>query len=196
MRAKKNDEEQSPPGGPDVPDYPLADRLDLSPAQLKLLLEDTRLEIIDLLTERAATTSQLAIAMERPKGTVGYHCKALEAAGLIHVVRTAKVRAIEERYYGRTARLFVLGSFDEAGVDPGDLLDASFTELKAASRSSAHTAAHLSTARYARIPTERAEEWAARLGDLADEFAAQERSGSTTYGILIGCFATKRKGWS
>ncbi len=196
MHGETSDEKRIAGEGPGVPDYPLADQLNLSPTQLKLVLDHTRLEIIDLLTERAATTSQLAVAMERPKGTVGYHCKALEAAGLIHVVRTARVRAMQERYYGRTARPFILGSFDEAGVDPGDFLDASFTELKAASRSAGHSAAHLGTARYARIPEERAEEWAARLGALADEFAAQERSGSTTYGILLGCFVTERKGWS
>jgi hypothetical protein len=32
----------------------------------------------------------------------------LESAGLIRVVRTRKVRALTEKYYGRVARLFVL----------------------------------------------------------------------------------------
>ena len=88
-----------------VPDYELDDRLELEPAQLKLMLEPTRLRIIDLLSERAATTSQLADVLGRPKGTIGHHCKALERVGLIRVVRIARVRAMEERYYGRTARL-------------------------------------------------------------------------------------------
>ena len=34
----------------------------------------------------------------------------LETAGLVRVVRTRKVRALTERYYGRVARLFVLKS--------------------------------------------------------------------------------------
>jgi DNA-binding transcriptional ArsR family regulator len=38
---------------------------------------------------------------------VGYHLKVLEEAGLVHVVRTKKVRAIEAKYYGRTARIFL-----------------------------------------------------------------------------------------
>jgi hypothetical protein len=37
----------------------------------------------------------------------------LESAGLVRVVRTRKVRALTEKFYGRVARLFVLKS-DEA----------------------------------------------------------------------------------
>jgi DNA-binding transcriptional ArsR family regulator len=61
-----------------------------------------------MLRERAASTSELAAALDTPKGTVGHHLKVLETAGLIRVVRTRKVRALTERYYGRVARLFVL----------------------------------------------------------------------------------------
>ena len=61
-----------------------------------------------LLRERAASTSELASVLETPKGTVGHHLKVLESASLIRVVRTRKVRALTEKYYGRVARLFVL----------------------------------------------------------------------------------------
>ena len=40
----------------------------------------------------------------------------LEKAELIRVVRTRKVRALTEKYYGRVARLFILKSLD-AGPD-------------------------------------------------------------------------------
>jgi hypothetical protein len=43
---------------------------------------------------------------------VGHHLKVLESAGLIRVVRTRKVRALTEKYYGRVARLFVLKGDD------------------------------------------------------------------------------------
>ncbi len=36
--------------------------------------------------------------------------KVLETAGLVRVVRTRKVRALTEKFYGRVARLFVLKS--------------------------------------------------------------------------------------
>ena len=64
--------------------------------------------IITLLEERAASIKQLAEALDKPKGSVGHHVKALEAAGLIRVVRTRQVRAITEKFYGRTARWFIM----------------------------------------------------------------------------------------
>lgn len=179
-----------------VPDYDLPDQLDLDAEQMKLLLEPTRMQIIDLLSERAATTSQLAEVMGRPKGTIGHHCKALEAAGMIHVVRTARVRAIEERYYGRTARLFILGSFDAAGVSVDAFLDEAYGELKQAATSPYEPdVAHQASVRYARIPHGRAQEWATKVAELLDEFGGQPRAGDTTYGLLVGIFATDRPGF-
>jgi DNA-binding transcriptional ArsR family regulator len=48
-----------------------------------------------------------------PKGTVGHHLHVLERAELVHVVRTRRVRAVTEKYYGRVARLFMIKSGDE-----------------------------------------------------------------------------------
>jgi DNA-binding transcriptional ArsR family regulator len=69
-----------------------------------------------LIRERAASITELSEALSMPKGTVGHHVKVLENAGLIRVVRTRKVRALTEKYYGRVARLFVLRS-DESLPD-------------------------------------------------------------------------------
>src|ERR1700745_1571742 len=88
------------------PDYELADRMALSlPAQVKALGHPVRNTILGLLHERAATVSELAAALARPKSTVAHHVKVLVEAGLLRVVRTRRVRAIEERFYGRAARL-------------------------------------------------------------------------------------------
>lgn len=86
------------------------------PRQLRALANDLRARIVTLLRERAASTTELAQALSTPKGTVGHHLKVLEEAGLIRVVRTRKVRALTEKYYGRVARLFVLKS-DETMPD-------------------------------------------------------------------------------
>jgi DNA-binding transcriptional ArsR family regulator len=96
------------------PDYELDDILVVEdPTQLRALADDLRAKIIRLLKERAASTTELARALGLPKGTVGHHVKVLESAGLVRVVRTRKVRALTEKFYGRVARLFVLKS-DEA----------------------------------------------------------------------------------
>ena len=99
------------------PDYELDDVLVVEdPKQLRALGDAFRARIVMLLRERAASTTELAAALETPKGTVGHHLKVLETAGLIRVVRTRKVRALTEKYYGRVARLFVLKS-DESMPD-------------------------------------------------------------------------------
>ena len=96
------------------PDYDAADTLVVSdPAQLRALSDDVRGRIIALLRERAASASELGGLLEMPKGTVGHHLKVLERAGLVHVVRTRRVRAVTEKYYGRVARLFLYKSGDE-----------------------------------------------------------------------------------
>jgi DNA-binding transcriptional ArsR family regulator len=76
-----------------------------------------------LLRERAASTTELAHALDMPKGTVGHHMKVLERAGLIRVVATRQIRAVTEKYYGRVARLFVLKTdeTDEGIVGEGAL---------------------------------------------------------------------------
>jgi len=76
-----------------------------------------RAKIATLLRQRAASTTELARALSMPKGTVGHHLKTLERAELVRVVRTRKVRALTEKYYGRVARLFVLKGTDAAPQD-------------------------------------------------------------------------------
>src|SRR6476660_9070185 len=102
------------------PDYELADRIALtSPSQVKAISHPLRTTILQLLHERAATVTELATAVERPKSTVAHHVKVLTRSGLVRVVRTRRVRAIEERFYGRTARMFYVGV--ERGPDGEDL---------------------------------------------------------------------------
>lgn len=89
--------------------YPADEVLVLEdPAMLRALGGELRGSIVDLLRERAASATELADALSVPKGTVGYHLKVLERAGLIRVVATRRVRAVTEKFYGRVARLFLV----------------------------------------------------------------------------------------
>jgi DNA-binding transcriptional ArsR family regulator len=97
------------------PDYDAVDVMVVRrPDQLKALGDDLRARIVVLLRERAQSTTELADVLGLAKSTVAYHLKVLERAKLIKVVRTRKVRAVTERYYGRTARLFLFKSSDDA----------------------------------------------------------------------------------
>ena len=99
-----------------APDYELDDLRILSTApELKAMAHGLRDTVLDLLLERAATVGELASAIGRPKGTVAHHVNVLVEAGLVKVVRTRRVRAIDERFYGRTARVFYVAPVLPAG---------------------------------------------------------------------------------
>jgi DNA-binding transcriptional ArsR family regulator len=181
--------------GAKSPDYELAETLDLDdPAQLRALTDDTRLAILDLILERAATTTELAATLERPKGTIGYHLEVLLGAGLVRVVRRERVRALEARYYGRTARTFVIKSFDKGVVEPDFMLRSAIAEM-AAARDRLPDEAHegaIQTMRYARVATERLAEYRDRLDQLAAEFSAESRVGDVVWSLVLALFPTVR----
>jgi len=96
-------------------DYEAAETLLVAePKQLKAMADPLRTQLIQLLRDRARSTQEIARELGLPKGTVGHHLKVLESAGLIRVVRTRKVRAMTEKFYGRTARLFLFHAEDPA----------------------------------------------------------------------------------
>jgi DNA-binding transcriptional ArsR family regulator len=173
-------------------DYELDEILEVRrPDQFRAVGDPTRQKIISLLSERAATTSQLAEALGQPKGSVGHHLKVLEEAGLIRVVRTRQVRAITEKYYGRTARLFdFLQGEGEVTREPAlQLLRQVMNEYVAPGSDALPW--ELLTLRHARIPASRAEEFSRRLLELADEFTDLETvQGERVYGLLAGVFLT------
>ena len=176
-------------------DYELDEILEVRrPDQFRAVGDPTRQRIISLLSERAATTSQLAEALGQPKGSVGHHIKVLEEAGLIRVVRTRQVRAITEKYYGRTARFFEFmhGEGEFAREPTLQLLRQVMNEYVAPeSEESEEWPADVLTLRHARIPASRAEGFARRVMELADEFTdLQTVPGERVYGLLAGVFLT------
>jgi DNA-binding transcriptional ArsR family regulator len=176
---------------PPIPDYDLADRLELTThAQLRAIADPTRNMILDLLLERAATVGELAAAVDRPKSTVAHHVGVLVDTGMLRVVRTRRVRAIDERYYGRTARLMMVGVVNRPG-DDALAVHANSLSVAAAESVPAHEADTLrSILRHARVPREQLREFWDRALTLADEFAQLPRSGDTVYGFAMGLYPT------
>jgi DNA-binding transcriptional ArsR family regulator len=174
-----------------IPDYELAERMTVTePAQLRAMADPLRATILDLLLERAATVAELAAAVKRPKSTVAHHVKVLVEAGMLRVIRTRRVRAIDERYYGRTARLFYVGVVNRPGEDP-TTVHANALSVAAAEALPAHEADELCTVlRHARIPADGAAEFWERVLALVDEFTQTPRSGDTVYGFAAGLYPT------
>jgi DNA-binding transcriptional ArsR family regulator len=176
---------------PSPPDYDLADRIALThPSQVKALSHPVRTAILHLLHERAATVSELAVALERPKSTVAHHVKVLADGGLLRVVKTRRVRAIEERFYGRTARMFYIAV--DRGAD-GDELPRDFNDFEVAAGESAAAFREgklWGFLRHARISEAQVSEFWERMAELVTEFDRLPRSGETVYGFAIGVYPT------
>jgi DNA-binding transcriptional ArsR family regulator len=173
------------------PDYELADRIALTePSQVKALSHPVRTSILHLLHERAATVTELATALERPKSTVAHHVKVLTEAGLLQVVRTRRVRAIEERLYGRRARLFYISL--ERGAEDDELpRDFNDFEVAAAESVEAFRDGKLwGFLRHARISEAQAHAFWERMAELTTEFDQLPRSGETMYGFAVGVYPT------
>jgi DNA-binding transcriptional ArsR family regulator len=174
---------------PDVLDYTLdADVSADTPERLKALGDPLRMAVLDLVLERAMSVTELAERLGRPRGSVAHHVGVLVDAGLLQVVRTRKVRALEERFYGRTARTIrypgtpgevpflarIAGEADHEAMD-ADPTGCGFT------------------LRHARIPAEQAQAFNDRLMALALEFSEQPRDGDTEFAMYVGTFKTNRR---
>ncbi|PSL01826.1 helix-turn-helix protein [Haloactinopolyspora alba] len=171
-----------------LPDYELEDQRALTePEQVKALAHPMRTTILGLLHERAASVTELSTALDRPKSTVAHHVNVLVDAGLLKVVRTRRVRAIEESFYGRTAR-----SFHVADTSPsGRRLPVDFNDFEVAARESqpAYAEGELwGFIRHARISPERKREFWRRMSALVQEFDALPREGDLVHGFAVGIY--------
>ncbi len=172
-----------------TPDYELDDEVIAStPAQMKALGNEVRFQILDLVLERAATVTELAASLDRPRGSIAHHVDVLVDAGLLRVVRTRKVRAIEERFYGRTGRTVrMIASPEGIEATPRNGF------LTKALHDSRNTPGEhvLATLRHARIPADRAGEFFDAVVALAEDFTRLERGGDTVWGFVASVYATE-----
>jgi DNA-binding transcriptional ArsR family regulator len=170
-------------------DYEMATEIHADTAErMKALGDPLRLAVLDLVLEGALTVSELAARIGRPRGTIAHHVDLLVEAGLLQVVNTRKVRAVEERFYGRAARTIVLpGAVGELPFLRDAVAEADYDALAASTSGTGFSFRH------ARIPSERAQEFVDRLHALALEFIETPRAGDTEYALLFGVFPTTRR---
>lgn len=170
----------------DVPDYELPETVVANqPQQLKALGDRTRMAILDLVLERAASVTELAKALRKPKSTVAHHVDVLKRAGLLRVVRTRQVRAVTEAFYGRTGR--TIKSMPAGPDDP----EPSFLTHALAEQIPVDPALGGGmTMRHARIPADQATAFAERLNEVALEFTRLPREGDVVYGLIAGVYPT------
>jgi hypothetical protein len=160
-----------------IPDYDLEDMVVVTaPGQLRALADPLRGIILELLLERA--------------GTVAYHVNLLVDEGLLRVVRTRRVRAIEERYYGRVARTLYIGVLTRP-EDKQVVAAINGIAQAAAESAAAHAADDVRcTLVHARIPIGEVRNFWAEVQELARQFAQIPRSGDQVYGFVAGLYPT------
>jgi DNA-binding transcriptional ArsR family regulator len=170
----------------EVPDYDLPESVTADqPNQLKALGDTTRMAILDLVLERAASVTELAAALHKPKSTVAHHVEVLRRAGLLRVVRTRQVRAVTEAFYGRTGRTIQMRS-PSADHPTRSMLAGALAEQIPEDESLGGGF----TIRHARIPAEQATTFADRLNEVALEFTRLPREGDVVYGLIAGVYPT------
>ncbi len=144
-------------------------------SQLRALGNPVRAQILGLLEEAPTSAKQLAAKLEMTHGKVGYHLKVLAEAGLIEVAEERRVRAVVERFFRPTFdRLHI----DLEGGGAGDPLK--FMLRQAALEARPHSEqpfAPLGRIYSTRMHPARAQEFARRLVELADEFGEAGSSG-------------------
>jgi DNA-binding transcriptional ArsR family regulator len=174
-----------------IPDYDLDDLLVVTaPEQLRALADPLRGTLLELPLERAATVTEMARAVGRPRSTVAYHVNLLVDAGLLRVVRTRRVRAIDERYYGRTARTFYVGALSRP-EDKQLVLAMNGIAEAAVESAPAHAADDLRCLLvHARIPRDEVRSFWAEVQEVARRFAQIPRSGDQVYGFVAGLYPT------
>jgi DNA-binding transcriptional ArsR family regulator len=105
------------------------DILDLE--TLKVMADERRMQIVDLLRRAPATVKEIAAALQVPPKSLYYHVNLMEQHGLIRVVDTRLVSGIVEKRYRATAYLFNFSEMRPAdGSSPAQVaLDVLFSTL-------------------------------------------------------------------
>ncbi len=174
------------PTDPTVPDYELDATVQAdTPEKMRAIVDPLRSQILDLVMDRAATVTELATALGRPKSSMAYHVDVLVDVGMLRVVRTRRVRAIEEKFYGRTGRTII---FNECALPDGAIAPNFLAAAVAEARPS--DTETRSTLRHARIAPERLAEFFDRVDALAEEFTKLPREGDVVYGFVAAAYPT------
>lgn len=150
--------------------------------QMKALSNVTRHRILNALQDGPATTTQLAERLRLAKGSMSFHVRVLEEAGLVGVVETRQVRGTTARYYGPTAKNLQLRR-----PEPGErdiLLRHAVADLEASPRPAERTV------RLTQIRLTEAEfaEFKRRVEALAKEFSALHTPGAPTASLAVALF--------
>jgi DNA-binding transcriptional ArsR family regulator len=169
----------------------MQDRLLISrPDQLHAIGDPTRWRILGRLLDGPASIQELARALTVAKGTIGHHVRVLDAAGLIRLAETHRVRGVTEKRYARVARQFRLPE-GEAAAATGHPNLGTMPLRQAVAEARPATGPDdpsMSVVVRARMPVARAQRFARLLKELVEEFADGAPGTGETFGLVAGIY--------
>ncbi|MEV6851838.1 helix-turn-helix domain-containing protein [Actinoplanes sp. NPDC051411] len=154
------------------------------PAQFKALGHPLRHRLLLALRGRPATFAQLAVALGVAKGTVGYHVKLLEEAGLVRVAHVRQVRGGTEQYYEPTSQRLRIAAPAPGGGGVG------VHGARAAMLPADEGAPDVTILRHVRLGAAQARALAATLERFANGDEMAEQESGETYGVLLSLYRT------
>ncbi len=166
------------------------DHLTISrPDQLQAIGDPTRWRILGRLLEGPASIQELARALGAAKGTIGHHVRVLDAAGLIRLAETHRVRGVTEKRYARVARQFKLPEGEreqlEVGARDPMLQHLPLRQALAEARSPrGGEDPSISLVVRARMSAARARRFARLIEGLAEEFSDGAPGTGETFGFV------------
>ncbi|MEE6259074.1 ArsR/SmtB family transcription factor [Plantactinospora sonchi] len=150
--------------------------------QFRALGHPLRHRLLMALRQRPATFAQLAAALGSTKGTVGYHVKILERAGLVRVAYTRQVRGGTERHYEPTSQRLRIAR--DAPVGGEFLVRAALAEMMPADKD----APDVTLLRHVRLTTGQARALAASIERFANGEHLTDQEDGQPYGVLLSLY--------
>ena len=171
--------------------------------QLQALADPLHLRLLELLSQKAMTVTQVANLLDEKPNRLYYHINKLEEVGLVRLVETRPYRGILEKYYQAVAQNFKI---DESVIqlqkeEVGTLYDlaqgvfeSTMAELREALRaklqeespeSSVELKHHIERT-HIRLPREKVKEVYEKVMALGQELRdAQPHEGGEEYGLTV-----------
>lgn len=171
--------------------------------QLQALADPLHLRLLELLSQKAMTVTQVANLLDEKPNRLYYHINKLEEVGLVQLVETRPYRGILEKYYQAVAQNFKI---DESVIQlqqekVGTLYDlaqgvfeSTMAELREALRaklqeespeSSVELKHHIERT-HIRLPREKVKEAYEKVQALGQELRdAQPHEGGEEYGLTV-----------
>ncbi|MFB9908740.1 ArsR/SmtB family transcription factor [Allokutzneria oryzae] len=152
-----------------------------SPEQFKALGHPLRHRLLTMLRQRPATLAQLTEALGSTKGTVGYHVRVLQEAGLLRLSGTRTVRGGTEQYYAPVGSGLRVHADAEPGMGTRVMISTALEEMLP----SAPGQPELTVLRHLRISPERAGELVGLVERLGREATPPDEPDGLAYTLLL-----------